>query len=170
MPDTNIHGRSGSDLPPCSPAWAARPIRHETHLAVCVHPKPARGTDQREGSSPGGRAPREAACHLGCRPAVMEQRARCRPLEAPTWVSEPISSRALLRETRDSHRLSSTGISPMAQATPVSRRCALWPRPSSPPSAGRGQRMRVRRMTGRLSCGTPRPRERHRARTAAARR
>ena len=61
----------------------------------------------------------------------MEQRARCRPLEAPRWVSEPISSCPLPKETCDSHRPSSTGISPMAQATPVSRRCALWPRPSS---------------------------------------
>jgi hypothetical protein len=61
----------------------------------------------------------------------VEQRARCRPLEAPRWVSEPISSCPLPKETCDSHRPSSTGISPMAQATPVSRRCALWPRPSS---------------------------------------
>jgi hypothetical protein len=33
---------SGSGRPPCSPAWAARPIRRESHVAVCVHPMPAR--------------------------------------------------------------------------------------------------------------------------------
>jgi hypothetical protein len=130
MPDTNIHGRSGSGRRPCSPACAARPIRHETHLAVCVHPTPARDPTSAKGR-------RREAGHLANPDVTLDAGRR-------SWSKEPDVDRSKRQhgcrnpfpQGRCPRRLvltspSSTGISPMAQATPVSRRCALWPRPSS---------------------------------------
>ena len=167
MPDTNTHGRSGSGRPPCSPAWAARPIRHETHLAVCVHPKPARGPTSAKGR-------RREAGHLANPDVTLDAGRR-------SWSKEPDVDRSKRPDgcrnpfphARCPRRLV-THIAPRRPGSLPWRKPHRSPgdarhgpgRPA-PPSAGRGQRMRVRRMTGRLSCGTPRPRGRHRPRGCA---
>ena len=167
MPDTNTHGRSGSGRPPWSPAWAARPIRHETHLAVCVHPTPARDPTSAKGR-------RREAGHLANPDVTLDAGRR-------SWSKEPDVDRSKRPDgcrnpfphARCPRRLV-THIAPRRPGSLPWRKphrspgdARYGPGRPAPPSAGRGQRMRVRRMTGRLSCGTPRPRGRHRPRGCA---